>query len=44
LAEVGCCHDYDDAWKCKLCGYQLPPELLKRISEPLRERRGEDED
>jgi hypothetical protein len=38
--EGSCCHDYDDNWKCKLCGYQLPEKLLKKVSEPLKERRG----
>jgi len=45
LAEEGCCHDYDDNWKCKLCGYQLPAKLVKRIDEPLKPRKkGEEEE
>ena len=45
LSEEGCCHNYDDAWKCKLCGYQLPSNLVKRIGEPLKPRRdNEDEE
>jgi hypothetical protein len=44
LSELGCCHDYDDSWKCKRCGYQLSPELVKRISEPLKRRREAEEE
>jgi len=39
LVEGGCCHDYDDAWKCKLCGYQLPANIVERIKEPLKPRK-----
>ena len=45
MSEEGCCHDYDTAWKCKLCGYQLPADLVKLIGEPLKRRReAEDEE
>jgi hypothetical protein len=43
LVEGGCCHDYDDAWKCKLCGYQLPPNIVERINEPLKPRKHSEE-
>jgi hypothetical protein len=29
--EEGCCHDYDEAWVCKICGYQLPAAVQKKI-------------
>ncbi|HXZ90490.1 MAG TPA: hypothetical protein VEG61_05455 [Candidatus Dormibacteraeota bacterium] len=44
MSEGSCCHDYDDAWKCKLCGFQLPPELVKQIGEPLKRRKEAEEE
>ena len=38
-SEGSCCHDYDESWKCKLCGYKLPPTLVERINQPLKKRR-----
>jgi hypothetical protein len=29
--EDGCCHDYDEAWVCRLCSYQLPVAIEKKI-------------
>jgi hypothetical protein len=29
--EEGCCHDYDEAWVCRICGYQLPAAIQKKI-------------
>jgi len=31
LVEEGCCHDYDEAWVCRLCGYQLPVAIQSKI-------------
>jgi hypothetical protein len=31
MHEVGCAHDYDETWVCKICGYQLPIALQNKI-------------
>jgi hypothetical protein len=36
LKEEGCCHDYDEKWVCKICGYQLSVAIqnkIKRVGE-----------
>ncbi|MGA2790079.1 MAG: hypothetical protein ABSF00_04835 [Candidatus Bathyarchaeia archaeon] len=29
--EDSCCHDYDEAWVCRICGYQLPVAIQNKI-------------
>jgi len=31
LADVSCCHDYDDVWVCRICGHQLPVAIQNKI-------------